>query len=555
MNLKEALKRLYPNTYQETYTSILSLIEDEKINKDSTWLNEHDVMLITYGDSILKKNEKPLKTLHHFLKSYTKGFIPNVHLLPMYPYTSDDGFSVIDYEKINPDLGSWDDIKSLSLDYALMFDGVINHISKESDWFKGYLNQDPNYQDYFIPCDPDQDYSKVTRPRALPLYYPYHSQNGIQYIWATFSEDQVDLNYKNPKVLLHILKIMIFYAKQGAKFIRLDAIGFLWKELGTSCIHLPETHLLIKIIRYVIDQTVPGTLLISETNVPHLENISYFGDQDDEASLVYQFPLPPLVLYTYMMKNVSILSRWIKSLDLTPLHPRHTYFNFLASHDGIGVRPVEGILSEDQKMMMINHVIQAGGKISYKNNPDGKTSPYEMNISYVDAITYGEEESLHVDKFISSQAILIFLKGMPGIYIHSLLGTRNDLEGLNASGINRRINRKKLSYDDLSKSLSEIDSFESKVLHAYLKLISYRKSHRAFSPDSKQEVLDLDPRILALKRYHMDDDEAIYVYINVSGDLIQMNLDIEGINLKTLLTVHKSMTIEPYAYELVKVKR
>lgn len=553
MNLLQILKDLYGDNAHQIYHEITSLIEQEKISRESSWLSEKDVMLITYGDSLMRDGEMPLKTLNTFLNEYLKHEITNVHLLPMFPYTSDDGFSVVDYMKINPDLGDWSDINHLSKDYHLMFDGVINHISKESDWFKGFLNGDEQYQNFFITCDPNKDYSKVTRPRALPLYYAYRAKDEMTYIWATFSEDQVDLNYKNPKVLLEILRILIFYAKQGARFIRLDAIGFLWKEVGTSCIHLPETHKLIQIMRYVIDQTVPGTLLISETNVPHLENISYFGQNDEEASLVYQFPLPPLVLYTFIEEDTKKLSSWLKSLDETPLHQKNTYFNFLASHDGIGVRPVEGILSEDDKKKMIDHVMDAGGRISYKNNTDGTKSPYEMNISYVDAITSHTDDELKVSKFIASQAILVFLKGIPGIYIHSLLGTHNDLEGVLSSGINRRINRKKLDIVELEKTLSDSHTFTSEILSSYKHLISVRMSDPSFSPDALQEVMDEHPHLFVIKRHHPSQNYALIVFINVSKYIVQSHSSYQGKYVDTDEEVSGFIELKPFEYRIVKV--
>lgn len=552
MNLLSLLKDLYGVDSDDIYFEISSLIKNNRIPGKDRLLTESDIMLITYGDSIKNDDEKPLRVLHHFSNKYYKNDIPNIHLLPIYPYTSDDGFSVVDYEAVNQELGTWDDVKMLSQDYRLMFDGVINHISKESQWFKGFLKGDKTYKDYFITCDPSLDYSKVVRPRALPLFYPYQGENGPIHIWATFSEDQVDLNYKNPKVLLSILAILINYAKRGAKFIRLDAIGFLWKKIGTSSIHLEETHKLIQIMRYVIDQTVPGTLLISETNVPHQENISYFGNNNNEASLVYQFPLPPLVLYTFIKKDVTKLASWVKSLDDTPLHRNNTYFNFLASHDGIGVRPVEGILNDDEKKVMIDHVMDAKGRISYKNNPDGTTSPYEMNITYVDAIIHNED-TYQVEKFIASQAILVFMQGMPGIYIHSLLGTRNDEEAVLQSGINRRINRRKLELKEIEEKLANKHSFESRVLSSYLHLIRLRKSHRAFSPDAMQKIHFFDKRIFSLERRHLLDEKSTYVFINISNEVVKLDLPLKGFDLELKQEVHGSIELKGYEYRLIEV--
>ena len=284
------------------------------LDTKKTWLDETDSMLITYGDSITDKNEAGIKTLHKFMKKHVKDAISSIHILPMYPYTSDDGFSVVDYKEINPSLGNWEDVNSLSDDYKLMFDGVINHISAKSDWFKKYLTGEDPYRNYFIECDPDVDYSKVTRPRALPLLTKFETNRGSRYIWTTFSEDQIDLNYKCIDVYSEILDVLMFYAKNGAKFIRLDAIAFLWKEPGTTCLNLEETHMVVKSYRRILEEYAPGVYFITETNIPHEQNISYFGN-GDEAHLVYQFPLPPLTMYSLITGDATKLTRWAKGLE------------------------------------------------------------------------------------------------------------------------------------------------------------------------------------------------------------------------------------------------
>lgn len=297
----------------------------EEAESEVTPLSEKDNILITYGDTITDGKKPGLEVLQRFLKEHVGEAIETVHLLPMYPYTSDDGFSVVDYRKINPELGDWEQIKTLSEDYGLMFDAVINHISKSSKWFEGYLKGEEPYQDYFITCDEAADYSSVTRPRALPLLTKFDTQAGEKYVWTTFSEDQIDLNFECPALLAEILDILVMYGRSGAKFIRLDAIGFLWKELGTTCMHLPQTHELIKLMKDVLNEYAPGTRIITETNVPHKDNISYFGKNGDEADLVYQFPLPPLTMYTFLSENARILSDWMEKLELP--NEKVTYFN------------------------------------------------------------------------------------------------------------------------------------------------------------------------------------------------------------------------------------
>ncbi len=547
-NILNKLEVLYGNKSEEVFNEIKSFIKLKKTNIINDWITENDIMLITYGDSIIKDNENPLKTLNKFLNEYTLGYINAVHLLPMYPYTSDDGFSITNYKEINPDLGKWDDVIELSKNYDLMFDAVINHISVSSEWFQRYLKGDKRYSAYFIECSDNFDYSSVTRPRALPLYYPFESSEGTKNIWATFSEDQVDINFKNPKVLLDILDILVMYAKKGARFIRFDAIGFAWKIPGTTCIHLKETHLLIQIMREVLDQCVPGTIIISETNVPHLENISYLGNGYNEAQMVYQFPLPPLTLFSFITGDATKLSVWAKSLEETPLTDSTSYFNFLASHDGIGLRPTEGILTNEERQLIADNVLANGGKINYKNNSDGSKMPYELNINFQDALmTSKNNDEDRIYKFIASQLILLSVIGMPGIYIHSLLGSRNDYEGVEKSGINRRINREKLNVDKIISELNS-NSDRSIILKKYLELIEIRKNNSAFSPSASQEVLSLDKRVFSIYRENHTSKEKVLVLVNVSDEKVSLNHKIDGTDLISNEVIRNNIVLNPYKY-------
>ncbi|MGE5679230.1 MAG: sugar phosphorylase, partial [Pseudomonadota bacterium] len=441
--------------------------------REKGWVSENDVMLITYGDSIIGNGEVPLRTLKRFADEYLKDTITAIHLLPMYPYTSDDGFSVVDYYSINEGLGTWEDVLELAADHDMMYDAVVNHVSKSCKWFRGFLDGEERYRDYFIEADPAGDYSMVTRPRALPLITSFDGKEGRKHVWTTFSEDQIDLNFKCPELLMEILDVLLYYASNGARFIRLDAIGFAWKDKGTCCMHLPGTHGLVKLMRAVLDMVFPGTIIITETNVPHKDNISYFGNGNDEAQMVYQFPLPPLVLFSFISGNARKLSGWAKSLEAVPLPEGNTYFNFLASHDGIGVRPVEGILNEGEKAELIDTVLERGGKISYRQDIYGMNIPYELNINYLDALTdpvCGDNRK-RADSFLAAQSILLAMAGVPGIYIHSLLGSQNWYEGVENSGINRRINREKLEYSKLCKELEDSKNIRSMVFKGFSKLI------------------------------------------------------------------------------------
>ncbi len=552
--LIKKLTLLYGSRSEEVYTMIHGLINNSERSAAKSWISENDVMLITYGDSIKKIGERPLVTLNNFLNKYGDDAITSVHLLPMFPFTSDDGFSVVDYRKISDDLGTWEDIDKLASNYNLMFDAVINHISKSSEWFQGYLNGDDKYSNFFIECSDDVDYSMVTRPRALPLFYDYESNQGTRKIWATFSEDQVDINFQNPRVLMEILDILIMYSRKGSKYIRFDAIGFAWKKLGTTCMHLEETHALVQIMRHVLDIVVPGTIIITETNVPHMDNISYFGNGHNEAQMVYQFPLPPLVLFSFITGDTSKLSEWADSLKDTPLTSDTTYFNFLASHDGIGMRPTEGILSDKERQIIVANTINNGGKINYKNNSDGSKSPYELNINYLDALTNTEaSDEERILRMLASQVILISVVGVPGIYIHSLLGSRNWYKGVEESGINRRINREKLDVDLLVREI-ESDIIRSSIFSEYKRLINIRKERTAFSPFASQEVLFLDKRVFAFIRENRDTMDKVLVLVNVTDDIVELSTNFVGTDIINDEQIKEIIKLEKYQCRWVSIE-
>ncbi len=481
-------------------------------------LSERDALLITYGDQVTTPGEAPLRTLVQVCAERLTGLVSGVHILPFYPWTSDDGFSVVDYRAIDPALGSWADVRALGERFRLMFDGVVNHISASSAWFQGFLRDDPVYRDYFIVVEDAPDLSQVVRPRALPLLTPVQTSAGEKKVWTTFSADQIDLNIQNPDVLLEIIDVLLLYAGEGADFVRLDAIGYLWKEIGTSCIHLPQTHRVIQLIRAVLDAAAPHVALITETNVPHVDNVSYFGDGHNEAQLVYNFALPPLTLHTLRAGDASALSAWAASLTLPS--PDVTFFNFLASHDGIGLNPARGILAPADIDALVLQTRDHGGLISTKHNADGTQSPYEMNINYFDALSDpagSEPLGLQAARFMAAQAIMLMIVGMPGIYFHSLFGSRGWSEGVEQTGRNRTINREKLTRERLDHELAEPGSLRQIVFDAYGRLLRARSSSPAFHPLGGQQIVDAGPGIFGLWREAPDGSARVLALQNVTA--------------------------------------
>jgi glycosidase len=485
-------------------------------------LTQRDALLITYGDQVTEPGAPPLQTLGELLDEHAAGAVSGVHVLPFYPSSSDDGFSVVDYRAVDPALGDWDDVCRLGRRFELMFDAVFNHVSAHSRWFLAFLRDDPAFRDWFIVVDGDPDLSQVVRPRALPLLTPFDTATGPKKVWTTFSADQVDVNVGNPEVLLALLDVLLFYVARGARFIRLDAIAYLWKEIGTPCIHLPQTHQAIRLMRAVLDEVAPDVMLITETNVPHRDNVSYFGDGRSEAQLVYNFALPPLVLHSLATGSADALSRWAGALERPS--DAVTYFNFLASHDGIGVNPVRGILDDDEVDALVRRAAAHGGYVSYKHNADGTKSPYELNVNYFDALSdpAGQEsEETQVRRFVAAHAIMLAMPGMPGIYFHSLFGSRGDRAGAEASGIPRRINRQKLTRVELERALADPSSRRARVLFELRALLRQRQASATFHPVGACEVVPTDPRVFGLRRTSPDGTETALCLHNVSADTVR----------------------------------
>jgi sucrose phosphorylase len=423
--------------------------------------------------------------------------------LPFYPSSSDDGFAVLDYQQVDPRLGTWEDVSRLASRFRLMVDAVINHASSQSAWLRGFLAGDPRFRDYFIAVPPGADLSRVVRPRTLPLVTAFPSPAGEIPLWTTFSADQVDLDYHNPQVLLDVLDALLLYVRRGAQLIRLDAIAYLWKEFGTPCIHLPQSHAVIRVMRAVLDRVAPDAVLVTETNVPHRENLSYFGDGYHEAQLVYNFALPPLVLHTFLTGQAGALTEWASGLAPALPSPRTTFLNFLASHDGIGVTPVREILAPAQIDALVAAVQRRGGLVSSKSGPGGVETPYELNISYFDALSdphAREPVSLQVDRFIAAHAILFALLGVPAIYFHSLFGSRSWVEGVQLTGRSRTINRQKLARAGLESELADPGSLRAQVFTRLSRLIEARRGQPAFDPYGRQAVLRLGSAVFGLVR-------------------------------------------------------
>lgn len=488
----------------------------------NTMWSQGDALLITYGNSIIDGAHKPLDLLNDFLHRYLRGTVNGVHVLPFFPYTSDDGFAVTDFRAVNPQLGDWSDINRIAGDFKLMSDLVLNHVSSQGAWFNAYRQGQAPYDRFFFEASPDDDLSMVVRPRTTPLLRKIDTANGPRHVWCTFSHDQIDLDFRNPEVLLEFLRIIRLHMDNGVQIIRLDAVAFLWKEPGTTSIHLPQTHEIIKLIRLLSNYATEPLILLTETNVPKTENLSYFGNRD-EAHVIYNFPLPPLILHAMMSGTATHLTKWQRAMPPAPLGC--AYLNFTASHDGIGMRPAEGVLSAEDQTAVIDCVRRIGGLVSMRALPDGGEAPYELNTTFFDAMsqTFDGPDAHHIARFICSQTIVMSLEGIPAFYIHSVLATPNDHDGVEKRGMNRAINRHRWNYGDLRARLADKRTPQAVVMDTLGKRLQLRKRQTAFHPNATQfTVYTGDARVFGVWRQGLDRQQSIFALHNVSADTIAL---------------------------------
>ena len=559
--VSEHLSIIYPDLNTEKLASelIAEMGMGRNIQRPTPHRNhwdQGDAILITYGNTIQSSGELPLVTLSRFLDKYLKRQFTAIHILPFFPFSSDDGFSVIDYSTVNPSLGDWENIESISKKYKLMSDLVINHISSRSRWFENYKNGVKPGKDYFIEGNPSDDFSKVVRPRNSPLLTEVRTKAGIRHVWSTFSGDQIDLNFRNPNVLKEFVSIVRSYLNHGITIFRMDAVPFLWKQKGTSCTNLQPTHEIIKLFHTLIEYYFPSALIVCENNVPSNENLTYFGNAN-EAHVIYNFSLPPLLIYTLLTGRCSHLKNWMMSMP--PAQSGTTYLNFIASHDGIGLRPLDGLISDDEVDKLVEKTKQSGGRVTYRKSREGSDKPYELNITLFDLLksTFdSDEDNYSVERFLCAHSIMFALEGIPAVYIQSIFGSHNDLERLEHTQRNRSINRHIWDEFELEKELSDRQSPHARIFAELKRLLSIRKKQSAFHPNATQYTLHISDDIFAFWRQSINRDQSIFCISNVTATEKLINLrDINLINTdewkdliggRLYFNIQEQLSLSPY---------
>ena len=517
---------------RERYEALITR-HQQRVQPSNDHLRSTDSWIISYPDHISRDQVAPLAVLDEFVAKRLRSVITGVHILPCFPSSSDEGFSVKDYFTIDERYGTWDDIERIARHGNLMLDAVVNHASTQGEWFKKWQAGTPPFDKFFRTEDPEADLSDVVRARQHPLLTKFDTAQGERWVWTTFSQDQADLDYRNPEVAIAMADVILTYAQHGATAIRLDAVGFLWKEAGTPSIHLDNTHRVVQLLRATLDATYPNVLLVSETNVPHAENISYLGDGSArEADMVYQFPLPPLTLHAFATGDASALKTWLGTIDDIP--PATTYFNFLASHDGVGLRPLEGLVDVRDVEMLVEVCIANGGLVTYRSDEDGTAVAYELNGTWFDLIRGTSSGAQALQRHIASHGLMLALRGEPAVYVQALLAEKNAIDLAATTSQPRSMNRRRFIIDDIDRCLADPGSDASFSLRHLVEMLGWRRESDAFFPESTQHILPTSPRVVGIERIALSGNIA-RVYVNVSDETQQIVAegfsDLRGFNI------------------------
>ncbi len=531
--LCKLLKTIYSNNTTEEINFIsnqlLQILDDfsekssyEEISNNKRWDESYSV-LITYADSIYKNDEPTLITLRDLLNKYFVGLSKVVHILPFLKSTSDGGFAVSSYDSLEEKFGDWDDLKSISKNHFLMADLVLNHVSSSHLWVQQFIkSKEPGISNIFSP-DQNLDWSNVVRPRSSSLFSKINTQDGPKQVWTTFGPDQIDLNWHNPKMSVEFLNLIITYLSNGIKWLRLDAVGFIWKESGTTCLHLPKAHSIVKILRILLSNLLKDGVLITETNVPQKENLSYLMPED-EAHMAYNFPLPPLLLEAIITSRADILNSWIFDWPKLPTHT--TLFNFTASHDGIGLRALEGLMNEHRIKNLLINCEKRGGLVSHRRLSSGVDKPYELNISWWSAMEDSGRDAkrLQYERFILTQLLVIALKGVPAFYLPALLASENDIKKFSMTGQRRDLNREKFKWDNLLSVLNNPESNANRNLKYLRNAMDVRSKLNQFHPCSEMKCLSKGRSdIVVIKR--SKGPESVFAIHNMTENKINYQLN------------------------------
>ena len=529
--LRLSLREIYPEHSEQEINSVwsqlLQILDPFRVNKnnkeleiESIW-DSSSVVLITYPDSIYRKDESTLKTLTEFVKNRLGGLSSVIHVLPFLPSTSDGGFAVSNHEKIDDTFGNWNDLKDLSSKHKIMADLVLNHVSSSHPWVHQFIKSEDPGPSYIVSPSETNVWENVIRPRNTSLFTNINTKQGFKSVWTTFGPDQIDVDWRNPHIFLEFLKLLVRYITNGADWIRLDAIAFIWKEPYTTCLHLDPVHSIVKLLNKCLKIIKPSAVLITETNVPEKENLSYLIE-GNEANLAYNFTLPPLLLEAIYTGKTDLLKSWLSTWKELPRHT--SLLNFTSSHDGIGLRALEGIMDDQRIHNLLVESEKRGGLVSHRRLSNGDDQPYELNISWWSAMSNeGSDNTVfQFERFLLSQLFTLSIKGVPAFYLPSVLASPNDIDSFRKTGQRRDLNREKFEANQLLDVLKNFDSPASKNISYLTHIVKVRSRLKAFHPEASMKCISTNIANCIILQRGLDED-SVYVICNMSSKFLSIS--------------------------------
>ena len=462
---------------------------------------KNEAMLITYSDS-LGKNMKDLKFV---LETYFKESIGGVHLLPFFPSTGDRGFAPSDYTTVDPDLGSWEDVDALGEQYYLMFDFMINHISRQSKFFQDFKKNHENspYKDMFIrvheffppgrPTQEDIDLIYKRKDKA-PFQTVQFEDGTTEEVWNTFGEEQIDLDVNKAIVKEFIRETIKDMASHGCSLIRLDAFAYAVKKLDTNDFFVePE-------IWDLLDEVRAEAAKYQVELLPEIhEHYSIQMKIADHDYFVYDFALPMVVLYSLYSGKSNRLANWLK---MSPMKQ----FTTLDTHDGIGVVDARDLLTDEELDYTSEQLYKVGANVKkvYSSEKYNNLDIYQINSTYYSAL--GNDDA----SYLLSRILQCFAPGIPQIYYVGLLAGENDIELLEATKEGRNINRHYYTLEEIEKEV------ERPVVKQLLSLLRFRNTSKAFDLAGEIEISTPDESTIEIVRSSADHKSKARLVANLA---------------------------------------
>ena len=543
-----------------------------------------------------------LQGLHDHLGYFQELGINLVHVMPILlcpEGSSDGGYAVSDFREIDPQIGTLEELSALATEMRqreviLVLDVVVNHTSNQHYWAEQARAGNPVYQDYYytfetrdIPDQYEQGLPEIF-PETSPGNFTWDEEMG-RWVMTVFNDYQWDLNYSNPAVFIEMLNIILFWANQGVDILRLDAVAFLWKKIGSVSQNEREAHLILQLLKDCCQVTAPGVLFIAEAIVAPLEVIKYFGEDAviaKECEIAYNATFMALMWDAVATKNARLLNQGIKSLPIKL--ERATWLNYIRCHDdiGLGFDNLDiiacGYDPVHHRRFLVDYFTgrfedsHARGRPFGQNSKTGDARISGSLASLVGlqrALEMGDEQAIDdsIKLILLLHSLILAFGGIPLLYYGDALGTLNDdsyLNDPNKKGDSRWVHRPTIDWENAALR-SVPGTVEYKIFNPLKKMIAIRKEIPVFADYNNRELYDVsNPHLFVFERYGLTSPtERILVVANFSNQSQSLTFEdvntwgagygglVDQISGEGFEIIKPSMEIPAYGYYWLKEQR